>query len=362
MSTHGPACACCTTQLIPTFNAKKRAPNPLRADPSRTAGLRRRFIAEINRHFAKLRREIRQLVVTEDAFGLEKPKAFALTGNADRQRWRFLTDDKKVSAFAEWLQGQMDAGLLALTGDKHWSQAYVESAYKQGVIRAWIDTNKKELGLGERSDFYAGSRAQFLRQSFGGPESLSKFKLLATRSYEGLRGVSSQMSATMARTLANGLANGYGLYQVANELSKATSMPIARARTIARTEIMHAHAEGQLDSFEALGVEELGVLAEWSTAGDNLVCPLCAPLEGMVLTIKEARGKIPRHPNCRCTWIPANVSEKESGQKRTKSRIKAAIKKSLKKETKAKTDEQAKARSTWAGADLTPSTKSSQYE
>ena len=77
-----------------------------------------------------------------------------------------------------------------------------------------------------------------------------------------------------------------------------------RATRLARTEIVHTYAEGSLDSYERLGVEEVGVLAEWSTAGDDRVCPQCSSLEGQILTIKEARGLIPLHPNCRCAWIP----------------------------------------------------------
>ena len=32
------------------------------------------------------------------------------------------------------------------------------------------------------------------------------------------------------------------------------------------------------------------------------------------MTVKEARGLIPRHPNCRCAWIPADKQRKEKGQ------------------------------------------------
>ena len=78
-----------------------------------------------------------------------------------------------------------------------------------------------------------------------------------------------------------------------------------RARAIARTEVMFAHAEGQLDCFQRLGVEELGIMAEFSTAGDDLVCTKCLPYEGKEYTVDEARGLIPIHPNCRCTWIPS---------------------------------------------------------
>ena len=75
------------------------------------------------------------------------------------------------------------------------------------------------------------------------------------------------------------------------------------------------------------------------------------------MSVSEARGLIPRHPNCRCAWIPANVGEKGKGQKRGGS-ADVAIRKSLKAELPKKTRagepvpqtvKEAKRRSTWAG-------------
>lgn len=81
-----------------------------------------------------------------------------------------------------------------------------------------------------------------------------------------------------------------------------------RAKLIARTEAARAQAEGQLDEFEDLEEEEeiqgIEVLAEWSTAGDSLVCDICASHEGEIMSIEAARGMIPIHPACRCAWIP----------------------------------------------------------
>ena len=95
-------------------------------------------------------------------------------------------------------------------------------------------------------------------------------------------------------------------------------------------------------------------MAEWSTAGDDRVCPLCGPLEGSVMTVKEARGLLPRHPNCRCAWIPADKKRKEAGQKRGPARD-AAVKKSIKAEgptKKKRSFRDIKRRSVWQGKNL----------
>jgi SPP1 gp7 family putative phage head morphogenesis protein len=77
-----------------------------------------------------------------------------------------------------------------------------------------------------------------------------------------------------------------------------------RAMMLARTEIIRAYAEATLQEFRNWGVEGVSAKAEWSTAGDDRVCPKCAPMEGRIFTLDEASGLIPFHPNCRCAWIP----------------------------------------------------------
>jgi SPP1 gp7 family putative phage head morphogenesis protein len=129
------------------------------------------------------------------------------------------------------------------------------------------------------------------------------------------------MSQQLSRELAGGLAQGLNPREIArNMASRIDGLTRRRANVLARTEVIHAHAEGQLDSFKDLGVEEVGVMAEWSTAGDDRVCDLCFPLEGAILTVDEARGLIPRHPQCRCTWVPSTAPTKSKLDTRAKVR------------------------------------------
>lgn len=279
---------------------------PTRIDPTRTTLLRRSFETDIRRRFLLLKHDVAGLVVRDDVFGLGKGEPFSYIANEEKQAWRFLTNDRKMEQFRKWLGKQVEQRLLTTDakGDP-WTGKYVESAYKKGVLRAYVDARGKKLQ--RSSDFIEGSKEQFLKSVFGQPEMLSKVKLLATRAFEDLRGVSATMATKMNRILANGLVQGRNPKQIAREMVKQIDgLSKGRALTIARTEVVHAHAEGQLDSFEELGVEEVGILAEWLTAGDDRVCPLCEEMEGQLLTISEARGLLPRHPNC---VLPGNIIE-----------------------------------------------------
>jgi len=290
--------------------------NAIKIDPTRTVLLRRAFVADMVRRFKALSREIQQLIVNDDAFGLHSPGVRVVSdlytvANVEFQAWRFQTNPQKVKSYRRWLQQQIDGKILTQVGgvtSKPWTATYIEPAYQKGVVRAYTDSRKELL---TQSEVFGVSQAEFLRTSFSGPVALAKIELLYERAFTELEGVTAAMDQQMSRILAGGLAEGHGAAKIARNLrDNVTKMTNTRAKVIARTEIVRAHAEGQLDSFEMLGVKKLGVQAEWITAGDDRVCAICADLEGQVFSVKEARGLIPEHPNCRCAWIPANVGEK----------------------------------------------------
>ena len=220
-------------------------------------------------------------------------------GNAGR--WRALTDQQKVKQFEKWLKENIDEDVLGgeegkATIDDYWKK-YSEQAFQKGQGRAFDDVKKPATAA--NLDFYNGTKDQFLRSSFGRPVNIRKLKQLSGRVFEDLKNVTKEMSLQMTKILVDGLAQGMNPHTISRLLSdRINKIGKTRATIIARTEITRSHAEGQLSALEELGVEEVGVQVEWSTAGDDRVCPLCQPLEGTILKIKEASGAIPRHPQC----------------------------------------------------------------
>ncbi len=88
--------------------------------------------------------------------------------------------------------------------------------------------------------------------------------------------------------------------QINDEMKKIKN----RMKTIVRTETIRTSAETALDLYEAHGLSSVTGMAEFTTAGDNVVCSICSSLDKRVFTIAEARGIIPIHPNCRCFFLP----------------------------------------------------------
>ena len=276
----------------PVVNRKSRP--VLRIDPTRTGILRKRFAVDLRRRFARLKLKVVRLILEEDAFGL-KPRPAPFTAN---ERWAYHSDNDKVRAFRDWLRTQIDADI----SDEALWQRYVQEGFAKGAARAFDDVRKPFIH--ERSVF-EGERREFLRTSLGRPVAVEKVKLLVSRGFDDLDDVTGTMANRMVRHLADGLVQGKGPRKIAREMADdIDGIGVKRALVISRTSISAAHADGQLQALEDLGVEELGVQVEWVTSGlgetalgNPSPCDLCAPMEGRIFTLEEARGLIPLHPN-----------------------------------------------------------------
>lgn len=285
--------------------------NQLKKDPTRTVTLRKTLMRDMKKRFNSVALSIRELVVDKDVFGLAEVQPLKIL--VESQEWRFISDARKVEEYQKWLRNQIDDNILQITTQPPWMAPYQRKAYTKGFNRAYTSVSRPKPG--QSADAFQSSVAGFMQGSFGGGELTSKMELLYTRAYNNLKGITSAMDTQLSRILVDGLISGATPTSLANEMVRTVgNITRARAYALARTEIIYAHAEGQLDSFMALGINEVSAKAEWSTAGDALVCPQCSPMEGVVRTIKEARGMIPLHPNCRCMWIPADVGESKVGQ------------------------------------------------
>lgn len=245
-------------------------------------------------------------------------------------RWAFLTSSKTLEEFTKWLKLQLLATILApvhpdnLESDAEpgetWLSKYIRQAYRQAMGRAYDDWTRPTGAIRLRPEagaiYQAGGKAEFLRQSFGGPVGIERVKQLAMRSYTDLDGIGADLSRKISHDLLDGMVQGESPLEVGRRLNKIVSGYKNRGRTIARTETIRAHNEGALDAMQALGATQARAMVEWSTSqlgvskrGYPSPCPLCAELEGMVLSLDEARGMLPRHPNS----LPGDTIVQASG-------------------------------------------------
>lgn len=265
-------------------------------DPTKSRTLRNRFSADMYKRFRKLKGKVNHLIVHEDAFGLTR-----------HQRFDFPRADQKVAAFMQWLRRQAREGILEIqegvpieaAAKQAWTKTYIQSAYQKGIAGA----GQKLRGQG------VDVHDTFIDSAFNRPIHADRAGLLYTRTFTELQGVTDAMSTQMSQTLTQGLIEGRGPKQIASQLNKRVDkIGISRARRIARTEVIAAHAEATVNTYEEAGAQGVEVFAELNTTGDDLVCQECLALEQQTqskpLPINEAHGIVPVHPNCRCALIP----------------------------------------------------------
>lgn len=273
-----------------------------RYDPTNTGIIVAAFEAEIARRIADLRDAVWRTIVDDDALGLSQ----GVTVNVDSagpKRWAYERSGAKAAGFMQWLQRAASEGILGIVygtpiasaAATSWSRIYIDAAYMSGMSQA--------------ADRLASAGADveptWIDAAFRRPIHAEASALVYTRTFESLRNVTLAMADQMRDVLTTGMALGWGVEKLAADLvDRVDKIGLTRARTVARTEIIAAHAESTLNSYEEAQIEGVEVEAEWEATMDNVVCAYCADMQGRIFTIAESRGMIPAHPNCRCAFLP----------------------------------------------------------
>lgn len=284
-----------------------------RVDPTGTTTLReRRFKPALTKRYRGVRGAVRTTVQENDALGLTSGDGWgtsaALAQEDIRAREQFYGRDDvaREEAFLRWFEDAMEDGVLEpmserqIRNGQHYSAEYIEEAYRKGIR----DGASQVRAAGEQAP-EEGSGAIYAAVS------AVTLAALFHRTYKAIRGTVTTTQKDVARVF-----DDYYPHAGKATLTKEVNTVIADggqqdAVDVARTEPIHAYAEGQLDQFEELGIEEVGFEpeAQLSTAGDSRVCERCRRVSAQgPYTIEEIRRN-PRklhpslHVNCRCRLI-----------------------------------------------------------
>ena len=263
-------------------------------DPSRTIGLRRQFEAEVRRRFVAVRKALRA----------EVPKV--MRGVVVNRSYDFPSSQVRKAVFMDWFEGVINKEILDGMMDapaseirqRAWTNKYAQRAYSRGLNRA---ASQMSAGGATVRPTYPTNA---LRRGFH----RDRLETAYTRAFNDLKDITSEMSDQIGDVLAQSLADGRHVNEAARMLSdRVNKIGITRARLLARTEVINAHAEAQLNAFEDAGLSGVQLDPELVTAGDTRVCEICEDAARLHYTPSAAHGMIPLHPNCRCAWAPVVV-------------------------------------------------------
>ncbi len=269
-------------------------------DPTQTTVLRNNYEAALYKRFRRVKGLVRTTVEENDALRMgERARRTRLA--SPRDDFGFEENAQKQAAFEEWLQGAIEDEILEPVGEsgllqgQHYTGSFVRAAVRKAI----------ELAQGrlQQADFQVPDAS--VDAVLNRPIHQSTLRTMYRRHYRALEGVTQEMDRQMSRTLTEGFAQGHHPRKMASELNdRIDKIGITRARTIAQTETINTHAEATLNSYERSDTEQVVKETEFSDSNDARVCERCEDLDGTTYTIDEARGVIPQHPNCRCSFIP----------------------------------------------------------
>ncbi len=278
-----------------------------RTDPTNTSGIIRSYMADLGRRWREIARLIQETLVANDALHINGPplSPFQLIAAQAATGFQFRQDTPgKVEDFNRWLRQQLDADVLevrrgvggVVAANSKWQDVYVRSTYSRGLTHAEQALRRAGIPFDDRT----------VQDLFNAPIHSDALELLYTRQFTDLQGITAAVDTQISRVLTDGLATGQGPREIARNMrSVIANIGVQRSRTLARTETIRVHAESSLNRYVDAGVDNVTVFAEFTTAGDDRVCPECEALEtGEAVPIDAARGVIPVHANCRCAWLP----------------------------------------------------------
>lgn len=305
-----------------------------RVDPTGTHTLREQYRRHLQRPFNDLVTDVRRGVIEEDVFGLAISQADVLWADLQADAldhaelpplMRLDRDERKRELFDDWLDKRIDGDVLE-TIDRGENE-FVRSAYSRGSADA--DRMLRAAGI----DVPQGASDDIFRL---GVHRRAVEDLFA-QNFADLEDITDEMSRQIGEELAEGFAAGDNPRTMARRITdRVDAIGKTRAETLARTRIIDAHSTSTLNRFEQFGITKVTVRAEWTTAADDRVCPICVNLEGQTWTTQEARtGTIqldeadvadavpegrsaseftgtfpirpPAHPRCRCSFVPELV-------------------------------------------------------
>lgn len=264
-----------------------------RTDPTKTTVLRRRFERDLVRRFRTIIELVKEGVVERDALKLNQPMPV----------FDFPTSTRKVAAFMQWLRRAQNQHILEIfegtplesAAQRAWTTTYLRAAYAKGTQQAGANVQAQGVDMSQ----------PYIDAAFSRPIHADAAGLIYTRVFSDLKGITEAMDTKISRALSQAMIEGKGMEATARAIvAEVDGIGITRARVLARTETIRAHATATLNMYTEIGAEGVTLLSEFSTAGDDAVCPRCEALEGEEFTLENAQGVIPVHPNCRCAWLP----------------------------------------------------------
>lgn len=275
-------------------------------DPSLTLTLRNQLTSKFAGKFRRISAAARSKIVEDNFFQGIRTNQYSYPSSAS-----------KISEFMDYIQSMIDAEIFerVIVFDninspyQLWANTYIQTAYKKGLQKSHQDLSL--MGFGQYLPEASVAAATYLSM----PVHIDALNTLYIRMYEGLKGITSEMSAQISFVLTQGIAEGRSPLELARAIAnRIDKIGITRAKRLARTEIVRAYNTASLNNYELLNNQiSEDLMVQWYTALDERVRSKHRAWHGDILTIQQAKERIGA-PNCRCAVLPyvAGINSEEN--------------------------------------------------
>lgn len=166
--------------------------------------------------------------------------------------------------------------------------------------------NLVKAALGSLPEESTGFAKEFLSFNDGALVALSS-RLADPQRLADILEISLSEAKQAALVYIKSIARGDHPRIAARELTAKFDIPVIRARTTARTEIISAYRESNIERYKQSKAVKGWM---WSATLDDRTCPVCVFLDGQIFELDEPFAT---HPNCRCAPLPVTFSFEELG-------------------------------------------------
>lgn len=273
------------------------------ADPTAQDKRERGAIKQFEARFKRIGKDVQDLLKATPVRKLTLSSPFVT--NNDVVRYEFDVDQFTLEMVGQEIDTIVDRWIEA-TGqpqDQWMTEAYVAPAYQQGTAMAFAN-------LSAQSAVYKASR-ESLVALLQTPEYRRRLGFIRGRVFESMKGLSGFTKERLREALVDGMAQGMNPLAIAENIDKATGMGLARARTIARTEITTAMRRSRIEEAEQT-VLDLGFnirMLQMSALSPTTRLSH-ARRHGKLFTFEQARTWMATSPNminCKCTFVEVMV-------------------------------------------------------
>ena len=320
-----PHCTCCVGDA-----------NKVVIDPTGTKPLRNRFKADARRRCNQLRVATRDMINKQDILGLKAGSSMQMLAPG------VALIGTRQEMFQRWFNQALVS--LVMGQDGTWMRGYIDTAYHNGVrfgneqleeanvIRNASHRMDANLALAtmELKGIMEAASQQATRVANLGIATKTKPLDIVRGVWEVIEKtlffrINALVNIIIVKSFNDGVLDIYehanvqevGLIpEAANAAAQSKAKDAATVQDaprkgagsrVSRKKTPSRSTIGRIRRQEAGVARALGARVNVRTAGDDDVCPICQDIaDDGPYKLDTARGLIPAHPNCRCTFVPAN--------------------------------------------------------